>query len=80
MIKLRGFVINVKWLIITFFYAENEENGRSPFQRKRQGKTNCFPFDRKLHPDEAIEIGAHGPGKGKRNAILAQEDENITKD
>jgi len=80
MIKLRGFVINVKWLIISFIYVENVENGRSPFWRKRQGKTNCCPFDRKQHPDEEIEIGVHGLGKGRRNTISVQEDEKITED
>jgi len=79
MTELNRFLINVKLLIIVLFYAESEENGKSPFWRKRQGKTNYCPFDRKLHPNEEIEIGAHGPGKGRRNAIPAQEDENITK-
>lgn len=73
-------MINVKWLIVAIFYAENEENGTSPFRKKRHGKTNCCPFDKKPHPDKEIEIGEHGPGKGRRNAILVQEDEEIAED
>lgn len=61
-----------------FFYAEKEENRRLPFQRKRQDKINCCPFDREPHPNEAIQIGAYKPGKGRGDTKSAQEDKQIT--
>ena len=78
MIKFRRFVSNVKWLIITFSYAQREENGRSPFQRKRKDEINCCPFDREPHPNEAIQIGAYKLGKGRGDTKSAQENKEIT--
>ena len=78
MIKFRIFVSNVKWLIITFFYAENEEIGRLQFQGKRQDKINYCPFDRELHPNEAIQIRARRLRKGRGDTKSAQENEDIT--
>jgi hypothetical protein len=58
--------------------VKKEKMERSPFQRKRQGKVNCCPFDREPHANKAIQIGAYQPGKGKGDTKSAQENKEIT--
>jgi len=63
-----------------FFYIENRRNGKPPFGRKRQSKSNCCPFARKPYPDKKMEIKAHSQGKERENVASAQEDKKITED